>query len=119
DILRPIDTMHSTLPLISCCRPLRAPALSDDEAQSTAAMFKALADPARVRVRAGARAFAADGKPPSEAADRGGPARARAARQVGPLHAQAGGARHARRAARPGGGSTMTDTATELREAVR
>ncbi|HZR93066.1 MAG TPA: metalloregulator ArsR/SmtB family transcription factor [Gaiellaceae bacterium] len=42
--------MHSTLPLISCCRPLRAPALSDDEAQSTAAMFKALADPARVRI---------------------------------------------------------------------
>jgi ArsR family transcriptional regulator len=33
-----------------CCRPLDAPSLSDDEAETTAALFKALADPARVRL---------------------------------------------------------------------
>jgi ArsR family transcriptional regulator len=35
---------------IDCCRPLNAPALTDDEAGATAALFKALADPARVRI---------------------------------------------------------------------
>jgi len=39
-----------TLPVISCCRPLAAPALSDDEAQASAQLFKALADPARVKI---------------------------------------------------------------------
>jgi ArsR family transcriptional regulator len=34
----------------ACCRPLDAPMLSDDEAEATAALFKALADPARVRI---------------------------------------------------------------------
>jgi ArsR family transcriptional regulator, arsenate/arsenite/antimonite-responsive transcriptional repressor len=36
--------------LISCCRPLAAPTLSEVEAESTAALFKALGDPARVRI---------------------------------------------------------------------
>jgi ArsR family transcriptional regulator len=35
---------------VACCAPLDAPALSDDEAQATAAVFRALADPARVRI---------------------------------------------------------------------
>jgi ArsR family transcriptional regulator len=35
---------------VECCAPLRAPELSDDEAVATAELFKALADPARVRV---------------------------------------------------------------------
>ena len=34
---------------IVCCAPLAAPSLSDDEAEATATLFKALADPARVR----------------------------------------------------------------------
>jgi ArsR family transcriptional regulator len=39
-----------SLEVISCCQPLDAPTLSDDEAEATAALFKALADPARVRI---------------------------------------------------------------------
>ena len=35
---------------IECCAPLRAEAMSDDEAEATADLFKALADPARVRI---------------------------------------------------------------------
>ena len=35
---------------VSCCGPLAAAALSDDEAAATAEVFKALADPARVRI---------------------------------------------------------------------
>jgi ArsR family transcriptional regulator len=35
---------------IACCRPLDAPRLSDDEAEATATLFKALGDPARVRL---------------------------------------------------------------------
>jgi ArsR family transcriptional regulator len=38
------------LEVITCCRPLDAPSLSDEEAEATATLFKALADPARVRV---------------------------------------------------------------------
>ena len=34
---------------VECCAPLAAPALSEDEAAATADLFKALADPARVR----------------------------------------------------------------------
>jgi ArsR family transcriptional regulator len=41
--------MHE-LELIGCCRPLGAPALSDDEAEATAALFRALSDPARVKI---------------------------------------------------------------------
>ena len=35
---------------IACCAPLAAPTLSDDEAEATAALFRALGDPARVRI---------------------------------------------------------------------
>jgi ArsR family transcriptional regulator len=38
------------LPLIDCCVPLGVQALSDDEAEASAALFAALADPARVRI---------------------------------------------------------------------
>jgi ArsR family transcriptional regulator len=37
------------LPL-ACCTPLDAPRLSDREAEATATLFKALADPHRVRI---------------------------------------------------------------------
>jgi ArsR family transcriptional regulator len=48
--------MRSELPLlersapIACCAPLAAPMLSDEEAEATAALFRALGDPARVRI---------------------------------------------------------------------
>jgi ArsR family transcriptional regulator, arsenate/arsenite/antimonite-responsive transcriptional repressor len=40
----------ATLPVISCCAPLATPAISDEEAQATATLFRALADPARVKI---------------------------------------------------------------------
>jgi len=39
-----------SLELIDCCRPLDAEGLSDDEANATASIFKALADPARIKI---------------------------------------------------------------------
>ncbi len=42
--------METTLPVIQCCRPLAADALDQDEAEATSQLFKALADPARVRI---------------------------------------------------------------------
>src|SRR5919198_2591780 len=36
--------------IVECCAPLAADLLSDDEAAATAELFKALADPARVRI---------------------------------------------------------------------
>jgi ArsR family transcriptional regulator len=47
--------MNSTVPItdsepVVCCGPLAAPTLSDDEAAATAELFRALADPARVRI---------------------------------------------------------------------
>jgi ArsR family transcriptional regulator, arsenate/arsenite/antimonite-responsive transcriptional repressor len=42
--------MSETLTPIACCQPLAAPSLSEDELESTAALFKALADPARVKI---------------------------------------------------------------------
>ena len=33
-----------------CCRPLDEDGLTDEDAQATAALFKALSDPARVRI---------------------------------------------------------------------
>jgi ArsR family transcriptional regulator, arsenate/arsenite/antimonite-responsive transcriptional repressor len=36
--------------LLSCCAPLASPLMSDDEAAATAALFRALGDPARVRI---------------------------------------------------------------------
>ena len=35
---------------VACCAPLSASVLSDQEAEATAELFRALADPARVRV---------------------------------------------------------------------
>lgn len=35
---------------VKCCAPLVAPVLSDNEAEATAALFRALADPARVKI---------------------------------------------------------------------
>ena len=41
----------TTLPLASaCCAPLGAPSLSDDQAEEMARLFRALADPARVKI---------------------------------------------------------------------
>jgi ArsR family transcriptional regulator len=34
----------------ACCTPIGAPSLSDDQAQATASLFKALADPHRVKI---------------------------------------------------------------------
>ena len=42
--------MTRSLELIECCRPLGAAALSDEEAVATAALFRAVADPARVKI---------------------------------------------------------------------
>ena len=47
------DTMSvdmTSTDAIACCRPLDAPALAHDEAEATAALFRALADPARVKI---------------------------------------------------------------------
>jgi ArsR family transcriptional regulator len=35
---------------VACCAPLAAPTLSAEEAEATADLFKALGDPARVRI---------------------------------------------------------------------
>jgi ArsR family transcriptional regulator len=35
---------------VVCCAPLAAPVLSDEEAAATATLFRALGDPARVRI---------------------------------------------------------------------
>jgi ArsR family transcriptional regulator len=42
--------VSATADTIECCVPLDADVLSDREAEATAALFKALADPARVRI---------------------------------------------------------------------
>ena len=42
--------MTATLEAVACCAPLAAPVLSDAEAEATAELFKALADPARGRI---------------------------------------------------------------------
>ena len=42
--------MSATLEPVACCAPLAAATLSDEEADATADLFKALADPARVRI---------------------------------------------------------------------
>jgi ArsR family transcriptional regulator len=45
--------MNVDLPLLSapaCCQPLDHDGLTDDEARGTAAVFKALSDPARVKI---------------------------------------------------------------------
>ncbi len=42
--------MNAVAEPIVCCTPLAAPTLSDDEAVATAEVFRALGDPARVRI---------------------------------------------------------------------
>ena len=42
--------MTVTLETIDCCAPLNAEVMSDEEAEATAGLFKALSDPARVRI---------------------------------------------------------------------
>ena len=42
--------MNGTLEIIGCCAPLAASTLSEAEAEATAELFKALGDPARVRL---------------------------------------------------------------------
>jgi ArsR family transcriptional regulator, arsenate/arsenite/antimonite-responsive transcriptional repressor len=42
--------VSAALEPVACCAPLGAPALTEDEAEATAELFKALADPARVRI---------------------------------------------------------------------
>ncbi len=48
DIFRSVDTI--SLEPVACCAPLAASTLSDEEAGATAELFKALGDPARVRL---------------------------------------------------------------------
>lgn len=43
-------TVTPATPPIVCCAPIGAPKLSDAEAEATAALFRALGDPARVRL---------------------------------------------------------------------
>ena len=46
-----IDSIQERpLAAILCCRPLAASALSEEDAESTATLFGALADPARVKI---------------------------------------------------------------------
>jgi ArsR family transcriptional regulator, arsenate/arsenite/antimonite-responsive transcriptional repressor len=40
----------TTATATACCAPLGAPRLSDDQAEATARLFKALADPHRVKI---------------------------------------------------------------------
>ena len=47
--MKKLPILESGLP-IACCTPLDAPSLTDGEAAAAAAMFKALADPARIRI---------------------------------------------------------------------
>jgi ArsR family transcriptional regulator len=46
--------------LIDCCRPLGTPSLATEEAEATAQVFKALGDPARVKILS---VLAASGEP--------------------------------------------------------
>ena len=47
----PTATTKTTLSVASaCCAPLGAAGLSDDQAEATARVFKALADPHRVKI---------------------------------------------------------------------
>jgi ArsR family transcriptional regulator len=55
-----IVDMSGPLDLIDCCRPLGAEALDDEEADAAARLFKALADPARIKI---VNMLARSGKP--------------------------------------------------------
>ena len=52
DILMSVNmtSLKITLPPALCCAPLAAPVLSDQEAEATASLFRALGEPARVRI---------------------------------------------------------------------
>ena len=45
-----MSALATTAEPIACCAPLGAPTLTEDEAHATAELFKALGDPARVRI---------------------------------------------------------------------
>jgi len=47
---RGANRVSETLASIACCAPLDAAKLSDEEAHATADLFRALADPARVKI---------------------------------------------------------------------
>jgi hypothetical protein len=90
-----MDLDMTSLQIIDCCVPVGTPSLANDEAEATARVFKALGDPARVKILSlvaaadePARAQPGDGQPSPEAADRDRPAGPRAARKVGLLLAQ-------------------------------
>jgi DNA-binding transcriptional ArsR family regulator len=89
----------------ACCAPLGAPSLSDEQAEATARLFKALADPHRVkivnllatrprpglcmRVHRSPQPEPADGQSPPQEAGLGQAAGPRAARHLGLLLAAA------------------------------
>jgi ArsR family transcriptional regulator len=50
NIVTMIVDMSTTADLIECCRPLASAGLAEDEAEATARLFKALGDPARVKI---------------------------------------------------------------------
>jgi ArsR family transcriptional regulator len=51
ELAMPTAPTTATLPMASaCCTPLGAAGLSDDQAEATARVFKALADPHRVKI---------------------------------------------------------------------
>lgn len=52
--------MTETLAPIACCAPLAAPTITNAEAEATAGIFRALADPHRVKI---VNLLAAAGKP--------------------------------------------------------
>jgi len=45
-----MDVDMTTLQAIDCCAPVATPSLADAEAEATARVFKALGDPARVKI---------------------------------------------------------------------
>lgn len=45
-----LNQLVLTEPAIACCAPLAATGLTDEEAEATARLFRALGDPARVRI---------------------------------------------------------------------
>jgi len=47
--MKTLTVLETALP-VACCTPLDAPTMSDGEAFAAAAVFKALGDPARVRI---------------------------------------------------------------------
>src|SRR5215216_4899816 len=54
-----LNLLETETPIV-CCAPLSAPLLDDEEASATAELFKALSDPARVRI---VNAIATGGEP--------------------------------------------------------